>query len=101
MEKEKAVEMEHESIWFKEHEQELMEKAKERKRMEEAIALKKSHYMHCPKCGHLLHEIMLEDVTVDKCEGCEGVWLDRGELNQFLVHSEEKKANFFKRLFSR
>ncbi|MBU0701299.1 zf-TFIIB domain-containing protein [bacterium] len=57
--------------------------------------------MHCPKCGYLLKEIILENISVDKCEGCEGIWFDRGELDQLLVHSEEKKANFFKRLFSR
>ena len=101
MDKGKAVEVEHESIWFKEHEQELIEKAKERKKIEEEDALKKTHYMHCPKCGYLLKEIILENISVDKCEGCEGIWFDRGELDQLLVHSEEKKASFFRRLFSR
>jgi Zn-finger nucleic acid-binding protein len=36
--------------------------------------------MKCPKCGMQLEEIEFGDVKVDKCFGCEGMWLDSGEL---------------------
>jgi Zn-finger nucleic acid-binding protein len=36
--------------------------------------------MKCPKCGMGLIEIDYKDIKVDKCSGCEGVWLDAGEL---------------------
>jgi Zn-finger nucleic acid-binding protein len=36
--------------------------------------------MKCPKCGMQLEEIPLDDVRVDKCLSCEGLWLDKGEL---------------------
>ena len=38
------------------------------------------HLMKCPKCGMQLEEIPLDDVRVDKCLSCEGLWLDKGEL---------------------
>ena len=36
--------------------------------------------MKCPKCGVQLEEITFGGVHVDKCFGCEGIWLDKGEL---------------------
>ncbi|OIP37760.1 hypothetical protein AUJ95_07760 [Candidatus Desantisbacteria bacterium CG2_30_40_21] len=100
MEKGKSIKVEQETSWFKEHEQELIEKAKEKKKIEETDALKKAHYMHCPKCGHMLCEFMIEHISLDKCEGCEGIWLDRGKLDGLMKHSEKKKNNFFTQLFS-
>ena len=44
---------------------------------EQARAL---HFMKCPKCGMQLEEIAFGDVSIDKCFGCEGIWLDKGEL---------------------
>ena len=45
---------------------------------EQARAL---HFMKCPKCGMQLEEIAFSDVRIDKCFNCEGLWLDRGELD--------------------
>lgn len=42
--------------------------------------LQKLHFMKCPKCGMDLVEIDYKSIKVDKCSGCEGVWLDPGEL---------------------
>jgi hypothetical protein len=42
--------------------------------------LKELHYMKCPKCGMQLMEINYKSIRIDKCSGCEGVWLDAGEL---------------------
>jgi len=36
--------------------------------------------MKCPKCGMDLLEIDYKSIKVDRCSGCEGVWLDPGEL---------------------
>jgi hypothetical protein len=38
------------------------------------------HFMKCPKCGMQLEEIAFGEVRIDKCFGCDGVWLDKGEL---------------------
>lgn len=51
--------------------------ALETKEREDQRAL---HFMRCPKCGMELEEIAFGDVRIDKCFGCEGMWLDKGEL---------------------
>lgn len=45
---------------------------------------KELHYMKCPKCGMNLVEIDYKSLKVDRCSGCEGVWLDSGELAQIV-----------------
>ena len=47
---------------------------------EEKKRLKDLHFMRCPKCGMELIEIDYREIKVDKCSGCEGIWLDAGEL---------------------
>ena len=39
------------------------------------------HFVKCPKCGMRLEEITIGRVRVDKCFGCEGIWLDKEELD--------------------
>ena len=39
------------------------------------------HFMKCPKCGAQLGEIAFGEVSVDKCFSCDGLWLDKGELD--------------------
>ena len=51
-----------------------------REKPEEKKRLKELHYQHCPKCGTKLQEEVINDVTVDICPACHGVWLDDGEL---------------------
>ena len=36
----------------------------------------------CPRDGTELKEQHVEDVKIDECPKCGGVWLDRGELDQ-------------------
>jgi hypothetical protein len=48
------------------------------------------HYMKCPKCGMQLEGIAFGDVHIDKCLGCEGIWLDKGELETI----RKKEAGF-------
>jgi len=55
--------------------------------VEEKEKLKELHWMHCPKCGLELHPILFKGVTIDKCFGCNGVYLDDGELEK-LAGSE-------------
>jgi hypothetical protein len=52
--------------------------------------LKELHYMKCPKCGMELIEIDYKGIKVDKCSGCEGIWLDAGELE--AISKVEKKV---------
>ena len=54
------------------------------------------HFMKCPKCGMQLEEIGFGDVRIDKCFSCDGLWLDKGELD--LIR--RKEAGFMGRLLS-
>ena len=49
---------------------------------EEAAALKKAHWMRCPKCGMELQTISYQSVEIDRCFHCHGTWLDQGELEK-------------------
>ena len=49
----------------------------ERKKTERPTDLNK-----CPRCDGTLKEQQVEDVKIDECVDCGGVWLDRGELDQ-------------------
>jgi len=54
----------------------------ERMAQEERARLKALHHMKCPKCGMDLVEIDYKKLKIDKCTGCDGVWLDAGELEE-------------------
>ena len=38
--------------------------------------------MNCPRCNGSLKGNKVEDVLIDACEKCGGVWLDSGELEK-------------------
>ena len=38
--------------------------------------------MQCPRCDGSLQENTFENVSIDTCDKCGGVWLDSGELEQ-------------------
>jgi ribosomal protein L32E len=75
---------EKEEEYFARMEFERKKKLEEEKRMklaeEEKKRLQELHRMKCPKCGMELIEIDYRSIKIDKCSGCEGVWLDAGEL---------------------
>lgn len=50
--------------------------------------------MKCPRCENLtLVELDRDGITIDRCERCRGIWLDRGELDKLLVgaRAEERR----------
>lgn len=48
---------------------------------EERERRRQLHFMRCPKCGSELQEIEYASVRIDRCTSCEGIWLDKGELD--------------------
>ena len=54
------------------------------------------HFMKCPKCGAGLEELPFGGVRVDKCFSCDGLWLDKGELD--LIR--RKESGFIARMLS-
>lgn len=93
-----------EDEWFRKNEKEILEAARvarEKREAERAAAekaeerkrLKELHFMKCPKCGHDLKEEPIEDVMIDRCTFCEGIYLDPGELDKlFLRKAGERKS---------
>ena len=54
----------------------------EARRLEEAAQKRQLHWMKCPKCGEPLQERSFQKIQIDQCTGCNGIWLDPGELEQ-------------------
>jgi len=46
--------------------------------------------MDCPKCKEPMIVLELDQVEIDYCISCEGIWLDAGELELLLEDSEVK-----------
>jgi len=44
-------------------------------------------WMVCPKCGDTLEEVEAEEVKIDRCGGCGGVYLDHGEVEVLLAQA--------------
>lgn len=67
------------------------ERLKERRAAAEqaaAAADRKQHLMKCPKCGAGLVTEEYQNIQVDRCPECDGVWFDAGEVEQVLQQQE-------------
>jgi ribosomal protein L37AE/L43A len=71
-----------EDEYFVKRERELLDKLKLKQQAEVKEAAKKAAYMRCPKCGEPLKERSFQKIEIDQCTGCNGIWLDAGELEQ-------------------
>jgi len=40
--------------------------------------------MKCPRCAEDLREVRFEDIVIDRCAKCCGVWFDFAELERIL-----------------
>lgn len=65
---------------------------------EEKQKLKDLHWMKCPKCGMDLAEIGVQNVKVDECGNCGGIFLDAGELD-LMLKSDLEGRNIIARVF--
>lgn len=74
-----------ENEYFRKKEKELIEKMKEKLAAENAVSLELS----CPKCDGTLIETDYEDIKIDVCDSCSGVWFDAGELAQVVDKNED------------
>lgn len=81
-----------ENEYFRRQEQELIEKMKAR------LAAEQSEVsgLECPKCDGKLVETDYENIKMDVCDKCHGVWLDAGELAQI---QNKDKGGWFGKLF--
>lgn len=96
-EKEKAEE----DRYFAERDRELLAKLKQKQTGTEEATLRQQALMRCPKCGEKLVSLQHHEVTVEECPSCQGMWLDRGEL-EILAQRENESwlARFIRRSVS-
>jgi hypothetical protein len=72
----------------------------DRKREEELKEKSRGiHWMKCPKCGSDLEEINYQDVMVDRCNNCRGIWLDHGEFGLLVRRHLGECKIFFTKIF--
>jgi Zn-finger nucleic acid-binding protein len=65
-------------------------------------ARRQEQMMRCPKCPGKLGSYRFRGFVVDRCESCEGIWLNKGELARILRHAERGPLGaFLDRCFSK
>lgn len=82
-----------ENDYFRRKDEELIEKIRSKVLNESSVNLE----LNCPKCDGELHESDYENIKIDICDKCGGVWLDAGELAQVVDKNEN--SGWLSRLF--
>jgi uncharacterized protein len=85
-----------EEEYFHRKNQEAIEKLREKMKVSEEAKAAGISSMRCPRCDGNLAESKFEEVLIDTCDKCGGVWLDSGELEQ--VTRREGGGGWFSRL---
>ncbi len=52
----------------------------------------------CPKCDAVLDKLTVQNVEVDLCDSCGGLWLDRGELAKLKFTGGDNAINSLQQL---
>ncbi len=87
-----------EEEFFMKKEKELLKKKEAEREKKEKEKVKEISHMRCPKCGESLKEVSFQNILIDQCTGCSGVWLDPGELETLAQHDQGGLiGRFFKR----
>ena len=82
-EKTTFVERANEDIYFAAKEHELIEGMKAEFQKVEA-ARREGQILNCPKCSGKLESYKFMDFVLDRCASCEGIWLNKDELEGIL-----------------
>jgi hypothetical protein len=94
-----------ENDWFRQNEEKLIEQARakreaseKQRQSAELEERRRLHWRKCPKCGADMAEESLAGIEIEKCPSCEGIFFDRGELEQLLLKRETERRGFFRKL---
>jgi Transcription factor zinc-finger len=82
-EKLKFDERANEDSYFAMKEHELIERMKAEFQKVELVR-RGGQIVNCPKCPGKLESYKFMAFVLDRCESCEGIWLDKGELEGLL-----------------
>ena len=72
-----------EDSYFAVQEHELIEQMKSEHQQVEA-AKRAALMASCPKCSGKFRQYTVKGFVVERCESCEGIWLNKGELAEIL-----------------
>ena len=94
-----------EDDWFRQNEAKMIEAARKRRedaekqqQSTEAKARRDAHWQKCPKCGSDMKVESIGGIEIEKCTSCEGIFFDRGELEELLLKQEKERRGFFRKL---
>lgn len=87
-----------EEEYFHRKNQEAIEKIRAKIKVAEEAKAAGTSSMICPRCGGSLKADKFQEVSIDTCEKCGGVWLDAGELQQL---TQREKGGWLSGLFHR
>lgn len=91
-----------EEDYFYRHNRELIEENRrlldDARRLRFESSQQQAHWMHCPKCGAMLHEVESYGVKGDQCEGCGGAFFDKAELELMMKTHHDAPKSFTARL---
>jgi hypothetical protein len=83
-----------EEEYFHRKNKEALEKLREKIKVSEEAKTAGTSSMKCPRCDGTLHENKFEEVLIDTCDKCGGVWLDSGEFEDI---TRKDKGGWFSR----
>ena len=86
-----------EEEYFHRKNQEAIAKLREKMRIAAQAKEAGASSMKCPRCHGTLKEIHIEDVPIDTCDTCAGVWLDSGEMEKL---TQTDIARWFRSLWN-
>jgi len=75
-----------EDEYFARREADLIRQQRDTARNEKLAAERRSHLMKCPACGYDLIRGEWEQVVLDQCTHCHGVWIDSDQARHLLEH---------------
>jgi uncharacterized protein len=86
---------------FHRKDRKLLEQMSQRFVTQERDSRQEVNFSHCPKCREDLEEILFRGITVDRCPGCFGVWLDAEEVERLTARASQGWLSLFWRSFGR
>ena len=88
-----------EDEYFVKQDAELLKAHRARLDAERAKAAETQGNGCCPKCGVKLNEVEFHHVKIDKCPKCEGIFLDKGELEMIEYVDRNNVSRFIGTMF--
>lgn len=90
-----------EDLYFAAKDRELFEEMKAQARKVEATE-RKERARTCPRCAGRLGSYRFMEFVLDRCESCEGLWLEKGKLEGILRRAARGPVGaFLGRCFSK